>query len=300
MLAIGNPFGVGQTVTSGIVSASSRTQAGVSDYQFFIQTDAAINPGNSGGALVGVDGTLVGVNTAIFSRSGGSIGIGFAIPANMVQRVVESALGGGGVVRPWLGASGQPVTRDIAQSLGLERSIGILISNVYPGGPADEGGLRVGDVILKVDGWEIFDPQSLRYRVATGKPGGHTRMEIWRDGEGLTIEVPLKPAPEDPPRELTRLAGEHPLSGATVANLSPAFAEELGLGPGVIGVIIANLPPRSPGYRLGLRQGDIILGIGGEKVKLVGDVVRLTAEPRDIWNLRIRRGGRVISMRVSS
>lgn len=300
VLAIGNPFGVGQTVTSGIVSATSRTQAGVSDYQFFIQTDAAINPGNSGGALVATDGRLVGVNTAIFSRSGGSIGIGFAIPANMVQRVVESALGGAAVVRPWLGASGQPVTRDIAQTLGLDRPIGILISNIYPGGPAEEGGLRIGDVILKVGGWEIFDPQSLRYRVATGKVGAVAEMEVWRDGATRSLQVPLKPAPEDPPRELTRLSGDHPLTGVTIANLSPAYAEELGLSPGLIGVIIANLPPRSPAYRLGLKQGDIVLGITGEEVKRVGDVVRLTSQPRDVWHMRIRRGGRVISMRVGS
>ncbi|HBA42487.1 MAG TPA: serine protease, partial [Alphaproteobacteria bacterium] len=145
-----------------------------------IQTDAAINPGNSGGALVGVDGRLIGVNTAIFSRSGGSIGIGFAIPSNMVERIVESALNDKVVVRPWLGASGQVVTADIAASLGLARPIGILISQIYPNGPAAKAGLKVGDVLMKIDGWEIYDPQSLRYRIATGKIGGEAAVTVWR------------------------------------------------------------------------------------------------------------------------
>lgn len=300
VLAIGNPFGVGQTVTSGIVSATARTQGGVSDYQFFIQTDAAINPGNSGGALVGVDGRLIGVNTAIFSRTGGSIGIGFAIPANMVKQVVESAFTGGKVVRPWLGASGQPVTQDISQSVGLERPAGVLISNVYPGGPADQAGLRVGDVILKVDGKEVVDGESLRYRIGTGKIGGAAKVEIWRGGGPQILTMALRPAPEIPPRKLTKLTGNQPLTGVTIANLSPAYAEELNLSPGLVGVIITEMPRRSPAAQIGIQPGDIILAIGQDKVQSVDDLVRLTATPRGVWELRIRRGEEVLSVRIGA
>lgn len=300
VLAIGNPFGVGQTVTSGIVSATARTHGGVSDYQFFIQTDAAINPGNSGGALVGVDGKLIGINTAIFSRSGGSIGIGFAIPSNMVKRVVESAFSGGAVVRPWLGASGQPVTQDISQSVGLARPAGVLISNIYPGGPADQAGLKVGDVILKVDGREIADPESLRYRIATAKVGGAVKIEIWRDGAPATLSMSLKPAPEMPPRNLTKLSGSHPLTGITIANLSPAYAEELELSPGLTGVIITEMPQRSMAVRIGLQPGDILLSIGRDKIKSTEDVVRLTGTARKMWEFRIRRDDQVLSVRVSA
>jgi serine protease Do len=300
VLAIGNPFGVGQTVTSGIVSATSRTQAGVSDYQFFIQTDAAINPGNSGGALVGVDGRLIGVNTAIFSRSGGSIGIGFAIPSNMVERIVESALNDKVVVRPWLGASGQVVTADIAASLGLARPIGILISHIYPNGPAAKAGLKVGDVLMKIDGWEIYDPQSLRYRIATGKIGGEAAVTVWRDGGARDLLVPLLSPPEDPPRNLTLLAGKHPLTGLTIANLSPAFSEELGIEGEDRGVIIAKIPPASPARRLGLRQGDILVKIGDTPIARVSDVVKATDTPRKVWELQIKRGDRIIGMRISA
>ncbi|MDA0240497.1 MAG: trypsin-like peptidase domain-containing protein, partial [Proteobacteria bacterium] len=166
VLAIGNPFGVGQTVTSGIVSALARTQVGINDLNFFIQTDAAINPGNSGGALVTMDGKLVGVNSAIYSRSGGSIGIGFAIPANMVQTVM-TGLTGGQLVRPWLGGAGQAVTSDIANSIGLDRPVGVLINSLYPNGPATRAGLAIGDVVLAVNDREVNDPEALRFRIAS-------------------------------------------------------------------------------------------------------------------------------------
>src|SRR5215471_7917555 len=176
VLAIGNPFGVGQTVTHGIVSALARTQVGISDYRFFIQTDAAINPGNSGGALVDLTGKLVGINTAIFSRSGGSQGVGFAIPANMVRVVVGSArTGGSAVVRPWLGARLQAVTADIADSMGLKRPAGALISNVMPDSPAAQAGLKAGDLIVSVDGQEVDDPNAFDYRFATKPLGGSAR-----------------------------------------------------------------------------------------------------------------------------
>jgi len=190
VLAIGNPFGVGQTVTSGIVSAIARTQVGISDYNFFIQTDAAINPGNSGGALVTMDGKLVGINTAIFSRTGGSHGIGFAIPSNMVRAVLAGfAAGAGRLVRPWLGAWGSAVTADMAATLGLARPAGIAIESVYPGSAAARAGLKAGDVLLAINGREIEDAGAMRYRIATLSVGGAATLTVWRRGESLSVTV---------------------------------------------------------------------------------------------------------------
>jgi len=226
VLAIGNPFGVGQTVTHGIVSALARTQVGITDYQFFIQTDAPINPGNSGGALVDMTGKLVGINTAIFSRSGGSQGIGFAIPANMVRVVVNSARGGGSAVkRPWLGAKLQPVTPDIADSMGLKRPAGALIANVLPNSPAARAGLKPGDVIMSVDGQAVDDPNAFDYRFATKPLGGSALIAALRGGRDLTATVALQTAPDVPRDELT-IHSRSPFSGAKVANLSPALADE--------------------------------------------------------------------------
>ncbi|HCX11454.1 MAG TPA: serine protease, partial [Hyphomonas sp.] len=171
VLAIGNPFGVGQTVTSGIISATARTDVGISDYAFFLQTDAAVNPGNSGGALVNTKGELVGVNTAIFSRSGGSNGIGFAIPAEMVKRVVDAGMNEGTFVRPWLGLAAQSVSYDIAKAQGLDRPVGVMVTEVYDDGPADNSGLRRGDLVTAIDGREVFDEKGLKFLAAVRSPG---------------------------------------------------------------------------------------------------------------------------------
>src|SRR5690349_112102 len=196
VLAIGNPFGVGQTVTSGIVSALARTAVGVSDFNFFIQTDAAINPGNSGGALVSMDGRLIGINSAIYSRSGGSLGIGFAIPSNMVATVIAAERHGGKLVTPWIGAGGQAVTADMAASLAMERPVGVIISNVYRSGPADRAGLKVGDVITAINGHEVADAQALRFRLATQPIGSTAELSVMRKGEPLKLTLPLAGAPE--------------------------------------------------------------------------------------------------------
>src|SRR6188768_1037270 len=197
VLAIGNPFGVGQTVTHGIVSALARTQVGVSDYQFFIQTDAAINPGNSGGALVDMTGKLVGINTAIFSRSGGSQGVGFAIPANMVKVVVASAKSGGKAVkRPYLGAKLQAVTPDIAETLGLKLPSGALVANVAPNSPAARAGLKPSDLIVAVEGQTIDDPNAFDYRFATRQLGGSAQIDVQRSGKTVKLTVPLETAPD--------------------------------------------------------------------------------------------------------
>src|SRR4030081_3345900 len=192
VLSIGNPFGVGQTVTHGIISALARTQVGITDYQFFIQTDAAINPGNSGGALVDLNGRLVGINTAIFSRSGGSQGIGFAIPVNMVRGVISSAQGGSSVVRrPWLGAKLQAVTREIAEGLGLKRPAGARVASVTPKSPAARAGLKTGDLVVAVDGQPVDDPNAFDYRFATKPLGGRAQICLLRGGKKVQLTVPL-------------------------------------------------------------------------------------------------------------
>ena len=240
VLAIGDPFGVGQTVTHGIVSALARTQVGISDYQFFIQTDAAINPGNSGGALVDLNGRLVGINTAIYSRSGGSQGIGFAIPANMVRVVVASARGGSAAVkRPWLGAKLQEVTPEIADSLGLKRPSGALVANVATGGPAARAGLKTGDLIVSIDGTVIDDPNAFDYRFATKPLGGNAQLVLLRQGREVAVTVGLQTAPESP-REEVEIRARSPFLGAKVANLSPALADELRLDAQAEGVVIVE------------------------------------------------------------
>lgn len=298
VLAIGNPFGVGQTVTTGIVSALARTQVGVSDYQFFIQTDAAINPGNSGGALVTLDGQLIGVNTAIFSRSGGSIGIGFAIPSNMVRFVVESASDGGLVRRPWFGASLQPVDSDLAESLGLDRPGGGLIKAVHPDGPADRAGLRPGDVIREVDNREVADPQSVRYRFVTKGLGGSVTVGYVRAGQERSADVALEAPPEVPPRNLSLLSGRHPFAGATVGNLSPALAEEMRLPSMATGVIVTEVVRGSAAQRYGVKLGDIIETVGGVLIENVGQLQSAVAEPRESWDFVILRGDRKLSATV--
>ena len=210
VLAIGNPFGVGQTVTSGIVSALARTRVGISDYQFFIQTDAAINPGNSGGALVNMGGELVGINTAIYSKSGGSIGIGFAIPVNMVKTVVQSAETGKAVRRPWLGVELQDVTAEIADSLAMARPEGTLIVSLHPDSPLAKAGLKRGDVILAIEGKPVENSQELGYRVATTAIGAATIVEYQRGNEHKETRVTMVAAPETVGRAETLIEGNPP------------------------------------------------------------------------------------------
>ncbi len=299
VLAVGNPFGVGQTVTSGIVSALGRTDVGALDTQSFIQTDAAVNPGNSGGPLVGMDGRIIGINTAIFSRSGGSIGIGFAIPSNLVAATVAGAAAGKGIVRPWLGAGTQPVTPELAQGLGLARPLGVLVRNVYPGGPAERAGLRSGDLITKVDGRDVFDPQSLKYRIATRRIGESAALDVQRQGKAVALNLPLQPAPETPPRQITALDGDHPLAGATVANLSPAFADEIGFDQTATGVVVTELAGGSPAARLRLRPGDVVTKVNGTDATDVARLQALLRRPRDgNWQLQIRRGNQLVNLAI--
>ena len=297
VLAIGNPFGVGQTVTSGIVSALARTRGGISNYQFFIQTDAAINPGNSGGALVDMDGRLIGINTAIYSRTGGSHGIGFAIPANMVRLVVQSALQGTRVRRPWFGAKLQPVTPDLADSLGLDRPTGALIKQVAEGSPAEKAGLKQGDVIVGVDSKQVADPRAFRYRFTTQGIDGTADLNVVRNGGIRTVKVALMAAPEEPPRDVRVLEGEHPFQGIRVANLSPALAEELSREDDTSGVVVLGVRRGSISSSVGfLRRGDIIVSLHNQPVRSTKHLEEVSRRPARNWPITVRRRGKLVSV----
>jgi Do/DeqQ family serine protease len=295
VLAIGNPFGVGQTVTHGIVSAVARTDVGSSNYQFFVQTDAAINPGNSGGALVDLDGRLVGINNMILSRSGGSQGIGFAIPSNMVRVVVASAEHGGKAVeRPWLGAKLQAVTPDIADSLGLKRPAGALISNVLRDSPAAQAGLKPGDLILSVDGQSVDDPNAFDYRFATKPLGGTAELGLLRAGREIKAKVALRTAPSSPRDEIT-IRSRSPFSGAKVANLSPALADELQLANADRGVVVLDVDSGSIASNIGFQRGDIIMSVNNQRIEKTRDLARIAGEATRTWRIVMRRGNSVIT-----
>lgn len=295
VLAIGNPFGVGQTVTQGIVSALARTQVGISDSGFFIQTDAAINPGNSGGALVDINGDVVGINTAIFSKSGGSIGIGFAIPSDMVRTVVNSALRGSAKVeRPWIGAQFQNVDADSALALGLNRPSGILVTSIYDDSPADDAKVQVGDLIVAVNDIPFDDGNGFNYRLATLGVGNKAELAIKRNGKQKKLKVNLIVAPETVPRDERKLVGRQPLSGASVANLSPALAEELRFKGIPEGVIVTKVERGSFARRFGLKQGDVILRLNGETVASTKELERITNRKRPTWQFAVSRNGRVL------
>ena len=296
VLAIGNPFGVGQTVTHGIISALARTQVGITDYQFFIQTDAAINPGNSGGALVDMTGKLAGINTAIFSRSGGSQGIGFAIPANMVRVVVASARGGGKAVkRPWLGARLQAVTPDIAESLGLRLPTGALVAGVVASSPAARAGLKPSDLIVAIDGQAVEDPNAFDYHFATRPIGGSSEIDVQRAGKVVKLTVPLETAPDTGRNEIV-LTGRSPLQGAKVANISPAVADELHLDADIEGVVVTDLADGGTAASVGFQKGDIITAVNSQKIARTSDLEKATRESVRVWRITLVRGGQQINV----
>lgn len=295
VLAIGNPFGVGQTVTNGIISALNRTETGISDSGSFIQTDAAINPGNSGGPLVDMDGDLIGINTAIFSRSGSSSGVGFAVPASMVQRVVDSALGGAtSVVRPWLGVKGDSVSADIARSLGLPRPQGMIITDVYPNGPGARAGLEEGDVITTIDGAEINDQSGLNFRVGTRDPNDSVAVGVLRDGQTRTITARVQTLPGNRDAGKGQVLREGPLAGLEIVPLNPALADSLGGDPFTSGAIVTGVDGRSYAGRLGLRPRDIIVSVDGRAVTSAASLA--SAERGNA--LSIVRGGRRLDGRL--
>ena len=291
VLAIGNPFGVGQTVTNGIISALNRTETGIADSGSFIQTDAAINPGNSGGALVDMDGDLIGINTAIFSRSGSSSGVGFAVPAAAVRRVVDSAVGGAtAVVRPWLGVKGDTVSADIARSLGLERPQGLVVTEIYAGGPGARAGLREGDVITAIDGAEVNNQGGLNFRVGMREPNETVAVSVLRDGRVQTLNARVQPLPgsTDLDRAVVIQAGG--LSGAQVLALNPALADSLGGDPFASGVIVGRVAGNSYASRgVGVRAGDVIMAVNDRPVTSPQQLANL---PRGSQLLVERRGQR--------
>jgi Do/DeqQ family serine protease len=294
VLAIGDPFGVGQTVTNGIISALNRsTDPNGDSSNAYIQTDAAINPGNSGGALVDMDGDLIGVNSFILSRSGTSSGVGFAVPAAVVRRVVETAAGGGRtVVRPWLGARTQTVTGEIARSLGLDRPQGALVADVWAGGSAARAGLRTGDVIVSVDGQPAADAAAVNFAISSRRPGDSVRVGVLREGgRTQTLNLRADAPPSDPPRDERTLTGRNPFDGATVVNLSPAVAIELGVDPFVGPGVLVTRIGRGVALNANLRPGDLIRRVNGRQIQTVRDLAAAIAAGGAAWQVTIERNG---------
>ncbi len=296
VLAIGNPFGVGQTVTSGIISGLARTGIGKSD-SIFIQTDAAINPGNSGGALVDITGRLVGINTAIFSRSGGSNGIGFAIPSNLVRLYVDSAKSGRTVAKPWIGARLQPVNRDLAQALGLSRVAGALVERIYDESPAANAGLKPGDVIVSVDGFAVEDARAVLYRLTTKGVNNGSRLQIIRENQRREISLTPTATPELSRDDVRNLSGRHPFHGARVANLVPHVAEDMELDVSE-GVVVLSVRRGSAASRIGLRKGDVIVKVGPTTIKELSNLEAAVSERQPYWAVALRRRGRIMRFRV--
>ncbi len=296
VLAIGNPFGVGQTTTSGIVSALARSHIGVTDFGFFIQTDAAINPGNSGGALIDMAGRLIGINTAIFSRSGGSNGIGFAIPSIMVKAVVNAARNGGDYFeRPFFGATLDQVTPQIAEALGMERPSGVLVVDVTKDAPAAKGGLKAGDVLLKLNGRAIEHPDALGYRLATLAAGDKVAFDVLRAGSQLTVTVALTRAPaEKPGLEPVTIQGNSPFAGSRVQDITPRLAQRLRLAENTKGAVIAEISAGSPAEQFGFRAGDIVRELNGSAVKTASQLNELASENTRWWRFTVERDGRLL------
>nr|WP_325166738.1 Do family serine endopeptidase [Devosia oryziradicis] len=299
VLAIGNPFGVGQTVTSGIVSALARTGVESSDYEFFIQTDAAINPGNSGGALVDLDGRLVGINTAIYSQTGGSVGIGFAIPANMARLVADAGVKGGEIIRPWFGAKMQAVNSDIAASLGMAAPHGALITEVAPDGPAARAGFASGDVILAVDGTAVNDPSAFNFRLATKPIGETTVLSRQRSGvtEDVSLQVEAAPAVGDD--AVASISGNSRFAGTSVRQIDAALAEAKGLPYDAKGVIVTAVEPGSPADQMGLRVDDVILSLNDKPMDTARAFADTASNRVRTWQIILQRDGRVTRSIVS-
>lgn len=265
VLAIGNPYGLNQTVTSGIVSATGRANVGIADYEDFIQTDAPINPGNSGGALVNVRGELVGVNTAIFSTSGGYQGIGFAIPSNMAKVVMENLIKGGKVVRGWLGVSIQPVTAELAKQFSLKDEKGALVGDVIDDSPAEKAGVKRGDVVVEFDGKEVADPAVFRNMVATTAPGKEVAIKVLREGKTVNLKALIAELPADMQKASSGGGFDNILKGVQVRNIEQDARKKLDIPKRVTGVIISDIADGSPSEGM-LTKGDIIIEINKKKI----------------------------------
>jgi Do/DeqQ family serine protease len=295
VLAIGNPFGVGQTTTSGIISALARNQVGVSDFGFFIQTDAAINPGNSGGALLNMGGEVIGINSAIFSKSGGSVGIGFAIPSNMVRAVLETAENGGKAFdRPYIGAAFEPVSSEIAESLGLGTPTGALVTKITRGSAADRAGLKVGDVVLKMDGVPVQHPDALGYRLSTRGIGKIAKFEVLSRNQRRVLQVLLEAAPATSVADEQEISGNNPFSGAVMSSLTPELADRLRLQTDGEGVVVTKIKRGSPAMSVGIRPGDLLMELNGQLISSLDQVMTIVDSDPSFWSYKINRGGRIL------
>lgn len=267
VLALGNPYGLAGTVTHGIISALGRSGLGITEYENFIQTDAPINPGNSGGALVNMDGELIGINTAILSQTGGNIGIGFAIPVDLVMDIVESLRKYGRVVRGWLGVTVQEITPEIAEAMELKTPRGVLIADVIKGSPAAEAGIRQGDVVVSINGKEVNDPSALQFLVSEIAPGTKVPVTVIRNGSRKSVTVTIGDLSEaEVPRDTYLVEDNRFLEGARIAELSPPLRESLEVPNNVDGVVVAGVESNSPASSTGLRPGDVIVAINGRKI----------------------------------
>ncbi len=279
VLAVGNPFGLNQTVTMGIVSAVGRANVGIADYEDFIQTDAAINPGNSGGALVNVRGELIGINTAIFTRSGGYMGIGFAVPSKMAKTVIDSLISKGKVVRGWLGVTIQEVSPELAKQFGLKEARGALVSDILEGSPAEKAGVKRGDVIIEIDRKPVENAVHLRNVVAGLEVGAKIQLKVIRDKKEQVFDVTIGEQPKDvvkggEPDEEGAQAGEG-LAGLTVQDISPEFAQRFGLPSEEEGVVVTRVEPGSAAEDAGVQRGDLILEVNRRAVRDVKEFQRV-------------------------
>lgn len=297
-LAIGNPFGVGQTVSSGIVSGLARSgTASGEGIGYYIQTDAPINPGNSGGALIDVNGDLIGINTRILSRSGGSNGIGFAIPANLVREFVKQARAGAeDFQRPWAGMAGQPVDADLAASLGMDLPEGMVISELHPQSPFAKAGFEVGDVVVEVNGLDVNSPSEMVFRMSVAGLGGTTDVVRLRGDDRETLAVEMYAAPDTPPLQAIQLNEKSVLPGLTVGQINPQTIVRLQLPLSAKGVAV--LDPGPFAARAGVLAGDILLGINGEVVKTSEDVAQLLEDAGRWLLLDLNRRGQRVSLRM--
>ncbi|MEX2035881.1 MAG: Do family serine endopeptidase [Xanthobacteraceae bacterium] len=296
VLAVGDPFGIGQTVTSGIVSAFARVPGGPAEDQYFIQTDAAINPGNSGGALVDMQGRLIGINRMIVSPSGASSGIGFAIPSNLVRIVVSAAESGAAPRRPWFGAELQELTPELAATMGVDTPTGVLVAAVAEVGPAYEAGLKSGDLIVSIDGEAVDDLGAFNYRMATRPIGGTAKLGIMRDSKAYTATVALIAAPETVPRDERLIAGGSPFAGLTVLNLSPAVAEEFSYRGEFGGVIVSAVAADSNAARAGFDRGDVIAEVNQVAITSTESLATAAGDETRRWDMVVRRGGRAMQL----
>ncbi len=299
VLAIGNPFGLNNTVTMGIISAVGRADVGVAEYEDFIQTDAAINPGNSGGPLVNIKGEIIGINTAIFSRTGGYQGIGFAVPSNMVTRVMEQLIKEGKVVRGWLGVTIQDITPELSQKFGLDTLQGALVSEVAKGSPAHKAGISRGDIILEFDGKRIKDVASLRNIVSQTKIGSQVEIRLLRKGKEIVVKAVIVELPSEAVEPVPGYFGGsddvgNVLSGIEVTDLTPAIARQLGVDRDEKGVVILKIEPGSPADEAGLKKGDIIQEIDRQEIRNQNDFAKAFSNIRanDSVLLFVKRAGR--------